>query len=56
MSLIHTLFAASLVLVPGASVAQEKFDTAPLPAVCTKAGMARMTSEFLDERHENEFA
>jgi uncharacterized protein (DUF305 family) len=42
MSLIHTLFAASLVLVPGASFAQEKFDTAPLPAVCTKGDMARM--------------
>jgi uncharacterized protein (DUF305 family) len=44
MSLIHTLFAASLVLVPGASLAQEKFDTAPQPAVCTKGGMAQTTS------------
>jgi uncharacterized protein (DUF305 family) len=44
MSLIHTLFVASLILVPGASLAQEKFDTAPLPAVCTKGGMAQTAS------------
>jgi uncharacterized protein (DUF305 family) len=45
MSPIHTLFAAALVLVPGTALAQEKFDTAPLPATCTKAATAGMTSD-----------
>ena len=44
MSPIRTLFAASLVLVAGAALAQEKFDTAPLSAICTKGGMARMAT------------
>jgi uncharacterized protein (DUF305 family) len=45
MSPIHALFAAALVLVPGTALAQEKFDTAPLPAICTKTGTAGMTSD-----------
>jgi len=44
MNPIHTLFAAALILVPGTALAQEKFDAAPLPAICTKAGTAGMTS------------
>ena len=45
MSPIYSLFAASLVIVPGTALAQEFFDTAPLPPICTKAGMAGMTSD-----------
>jgi uncharacterized protein (DUF305 family) len=41
---IHSLVVASLVLLPAAALAQEKYDTAPLPAVCTKGGMAGMTA------------
>jgi uncharacterized protein (DUF305 family) len=48
---LHYLVAASLVLVSSAALAQEKYDTAPLPAICTKgataakAGMAMDSSE-----------
>jgi uncharacterized protein (DUF305 family) len=38
---LHYLLAASLVVVSSAALAQEKYDTAPLPAICTKgANMA----------------
>jgi uncharacterized protein (DUF305 family) len=35
MRRLHHLFAASLVLVSSGAVAQEKYDTVPLPAICT---------------------
>jgi uncharacterized protein (DUF305 family) len=41
---IHSLLVVSLVLLPillpAAAFAQEKYDIAPLPAVCKKAGMS----------------
>jgi uncharacterized protein (DUF305 family) len=37
---IHSLLVVSLVLLPVAAFAQAKYDTAPLPAVCKKAGMS----------------
>jgi uncharacterized protein (DUF305 family) len=36
MRRLHCLFATSLVLLSSAALAQEKYDTAPLPAICTK--------------------
>jgi hypothetical protein len=42
MGQLHYLFAASLVLVPSAALAQEKYDTAPLPAICTKGAKTAM--------------
>lgn len=36
MRRLHCLLAASLLCVSRAAVAQEKYDTAPLPAICTK--------------------
>jgi uncharacterized protein (DUF305 family) len=42
MSQLPYLLAASLVLAPGATLAQEKYDTAPLPAICTKDARAGM--------------
>jgi uncharacterized protein (DUF305 family) len=44
MRLVHCIFAASLVAVPAAAIAQEKMDTAPLPAICTKGAMAGMAA------------
>jgi uncharacterized protein (DUF305 family) len=41
---IHSLVVASLVLLPVTAFAQEKYDTAPLPTVCTKGSMAGMTA------------
>jgi hypothetical protein len=42
MRQLHYLFAASLVLVSSAALAQGKYDTAPLPAICTKGAMTAM--------------
>jgi uncharacterized protein (DUF305 family) len=42
MRQLHYLFAASLVLVSSAALAQEKYDTAPLPAICTKGAKTAM--------------
>jgi uncharacterized protein (DUF305 family) len=42
MRQLHYLFAASLVLVSSAALAQEKYDTAPLPAICTKDAKTAM--------------
>jgi uncharacterized protein (DUF305 family) len=39
MRQLHRLMIASLVLVSGAALAQDKYDTAPLPAICTKSAM-----------------
>jgi uncharacterized protein (DUF305 family) len=39
MRQLHHLIVASLVLVSGAALAQDKYDTAPLPAICTKSAM-----------------
>jgi uncharacterized protein (DUF305 family) len=36
------LFAAALVLTSSAALAQEKYDTARLPAICTKGAMTAM--------------
>jgi uncharacterized protein (DUF305 family) len=44
MRLVHCIFAASLVAVPAAAIAQEKMDAAPLPAICTKGAMAGMAA------------
>jgi uncharacterized protein (DUF305 family) len=42
MRQFHYLIAASLVLVSSAALAQEKFDTTPLPEICTKGAMTGM--------------
>jgi uncharacterized protein (DUF305 family) len=42
MRQIRFLLAASLVLASSAALALEKYDTAPLPPICTKGAMAAM--------------
>jgi uncharacterized protein (DUF305 family) len=42
MRQLHYLIAASLVLESSGVLAQEKYDTAPLPAICTKGTMMSM--------------
>jgi hypothetical protein len=42
MHQLRYLLAASLVLVSSAALAQEKYDTAPLPAICTKGAKTAM--------------
>jgi uncharacterized protein (DUF305 family) len=42
MRQLGLLFAAALVLASSAALAQEKYDTAPLPAICTKGAMTAM--------------
>ena len=42
MRQLQYLFAASVVLVSSAALAQEQYDTAPLPAICTKAAKTAM--------------
>jgi Domain of unknown function (DUF305) len=42
MRQLRCLFAASLALVSSAAWAQEKYDTAPLPVICTKGAMTAM--------------
>jgi hypothetical protein len=48
MRRLHYLFAASLVLVSSAALAQEKYDTAPLPAICTKGAKTAMGETNMD--------
>ena len=42
MRQLNYLFAASLVLVSSAALAQEKYDTARLPAICTEGAKTAM--------------
>jgi uncharacterized protein (DUF305 family) len=42
MRLLHCLFGASLLLVSNAALAQEKYDSAALPAICTNTAMPAM--------------
>jgi uncharacterized protein (DUF305 family) len=42
MRQLRYLVAASVVLVSSAAIAQEKYDTAPLPAICTKGAVRPM--------------
>jgi uncharacterized protein (DUF305 family) len=39
MPQLHRLVVAALVLVSSVAFAQDKYDTAPLPAICTKGAM-----------------
>jgi len=40
MHQLHFVFAASLVLAPASAPAQEEYEMAPLPAICTNSAMA----------------
>lgn len=42
MRQLRHLFATSLLLVSGTALAQEKYDTAPLPAICTQGAKTAM--------------